>query len=214
MEPTSGDVRSVRSNGTPVPSWPGRLSGMDQGLAAVLGASVGVVGTTAVGALGWLSARTQVRAQARAERQQWRSQHRRETYSKFLVEAEAASKTMEEAYFRLMEPPTVALLDQVQSLMREYSEQSRNARSTLASVSIEGPPEALAAAREVLDQMENGSVAVLAASEKRRAELANEPPRPMLPTDPDEYYHQSGILRRVALDTFTEAARAALDTVV
>ncbi|MGW2696137.1 hypothetical protein ACWC3Y_30755 [Streptomyces sp. NPDC001296] len=53
---------------------------MDQGLAAVFGAAVGVIGSAMTGALTWAVTRTQLQTQLQADLHRWRREVRRETY--------------------------------------------------------------------------------------------------------------------------------------
>lgn len=57
---------------------------MDQGLSAVLGAAVGVMGTAISGALGYIAARRQAPDQGRMEHARTLRSERRETYLEFM----------------------------------------------------------------------------------------------------------------------------------
>ncbi|MFF3558531.1 hypothetical protein ACFYXS_00575 [Streptomyces sp. NPDC002574] len=63
---------------------------MDQGLAAVFGAAVGVIGSAMTGALTWAITRTQLKTQLQADLQRWKREIRRETYLGLLNAVRAA----------------------------------------------------------------------------------------------------------------------------
>ncbi|MFE2583906.1 hypothetical protein [Streptomyces sp. NPDC059378] len=63
---------------------------MDQGLAAVFGAAVGVIGSAMTGVLTWAVTRTQLRTQLQADLQRWKWEVRRETYLGLLNAVRAA----------------------------------------------------------------------------------------------------------------------------
>ncbi|MER5485932.1 hypothetical protein ABT024_22330 [Streptomyces sp. NPDC002812] len=73
---------------------------MDSGVAAVMGAAVGVVGTTLAAAVAGLSAQRQVRA----EHRHWRRQLRRDAYSAFTAKADELHKALKEINAELITP--------------------------------------------------------------------------------------------------------------
>lgn len=73
---------------------------MDQGLAAVLGAGVGVVGTLGTACVTYLATRHQAKDQERVEHGQWLRQQRQRAYEDFLVAYDrfaGAATAMEDA---------------------------------------------------------------------------------------------------------------------
>ncbi|MFI9810170.1 hypothetical protein ACIHEJ_38760 [Streptomyces sp. NPDC052301] len=60
---------------------------MDQGISALLGAVIGVLGAVSTSAVSGWSNRQQIRAQAKVDHAHWRRQARREAYSAFLAPA-------------------------------------------------------------------------------------------------------------------------------
>jgi hypothetical protein len=77
---------------------------MDAGVAAVLGAVVGVAGTMGAAALGWLSARSQLRAQRAVDYDERRRQARRDAYAAFLEHLSRARVPLMESLEALEQP--------------------------------------------------------------------------------------------------------------
>ncbi|MDF3300195.1 hypothetical protein [Streptomyces tropicalis] len=89
---------------------------MDQGLAAVLGAAVGVVGTLGTACFTYLATRQQTRDRERVEHGQWLRQQRQQAYENFLIAYDrfaAAATAVEDA---LQGPRTEGYEDYVAAL--------------------------------------------------------------------------------------------------
>ena len=120
---------------------------MDPGLAAVLGATVGVLGSLGTAVLTWSATRWRVRTETRTEHARWRHQVRRDAYIGLLTSARTA---------------TSALLTALETLHanREQEAQQELTRawqllgpleSTLATVRLEGPMAVVPAAADLAE---------------------------------------------------------------
>ncbi|MFB7359408.1 proline dehydrogenase [Streptomyces gardneri] len=99
---------------------------MDQGIAALAGAAIGIIGTLGAAHL-----------TGRAQRAQWRRQVRRDAYSVFISRYDAAVRAGQEAVFAIRE-------DRFEdSINQAFLGKVREARGALTPVQLEGP-EALA----------------------------------------------------------------------
>jgi hypothetical protein len=131
---------------------------MDSGVAAIIGAAVGVVGTTLAAAVAGLSAQRQ----ARAEHRHWRRQLRRDAYSAFTARADELRRVLKEIDTRLITPG--ADLD----VIRETLGVARGLlqgglADALATVEIEGP-EKLARMAEELSRSLSACIAAINAA--------------------------------------------------
>lgn len=138
---------------------PGRQnSSMDSGVAAVMGAAVGVVGTTLAAAVAGISAQRQIRS----EHRHWRRQLRRDAYSAFTAKADELHKALKEINAGLIAPG--ADLD----VLREGLGAARGLlhgglADAQATVEIEGP-EKLARMAEELSRSLSACLAAISAA--------------------------------------------------
>ncbi|MFI8834972.1 hypothetical protein ACIGPN_28735 [Streptomyces afghaniensis] len=109
---------------------------MDQGLAAVFGAAVGVIGSVVTGALTWAASRTQLRTQLREDHLRWKREVRRETYLGLLNAVRAARGVLASSLDELH----VSHQDGQQS-MAEVWRVLPSVESATAAVQLEGPAE-------------------------------------------------------------------------
>ncbi|MER5916321.1 hypothetical protein ABT124_39470 [Streptomyces sp. NPDC001982] len=121
---------------------------MDQGLAAVFGAAVGVIGSALTGALTWAALRTQLRTQLQADHLRWTREVRRETYLGLLNSVRAARGAL------------AASLDELrvshQDGQRSMAEAWRllpPVESAGAAVQLEGPAELAAPAANLTEAL-------------------------------------------------------------
>ncbi len=117
---------------------------MDAGVAAVLGAAVGVVGTTLAAAVAGIAAQRQTRA----EHRQWRRQLRRDAYAAFTAKADEAQRLLKSIDRELIRPGND--LDAIRAetdRLREILDGSL--AEAQAIVEIEGPEELAHAAEEL-----------------------------------------------------------------
>jgi hypothetical protein len=110
---------------------------MDAGLAALLGAGIGVAGTAATAGVAAWATRWQVRMQVQAERDQWRRQARRDAYTNLLRSVTAVRSAVAETVdaLRAADPSRdecVRLFGAARALGREWDAAS-------AAVLLEGP---------------------------------------------------------------------------
>jgi hypothetical protein len=110
---------------------------MDAGVAAVLGAVVGVAGTMGAAALGWLSARSQLRAQRLIDYGERRRQARRDAYAAFLEHLSKVRVPLMESLDALDQPlPDVdAILRRLEAAQHEAAQND----SISYVVMLEGP---------------------------------------------------------------------------
>lgn len=142
---------------------------MDGGVAALLGAAVGAVGTGIGACLAFVASIKQARIQARAEHAQWRRQVRRDTYLTFHALVEDAYNRnwdiLEEMSLQgALTPPHVPVsLHEARQIAGAEFEPIRRARG---AVYVEGPEEmrALAAALDQAVHIALDEVAQLKAS--------------------------------------------------
>ncbi|MBB1245842.1 hypothetical protein GL263_20125 [Streptomyces durbertensis] len=120
---------------------------MDQGLAALLGATVGVLGTIAASMISSASTRRQWEGQARVEHAQWRRQLRRDAYSAFLAPAHEARSALKAAARALIgDRPDTAEADR---RLRIAQDQLVLVQVAWASLAVEGPDSVERAAHSV-----------------------------------------------------------------
>ena len=116
---------------------------MDQGWAALLGAAIGVVGTTAASALTGRAGRRQVQAQQAGEYARWRRQGQRDTYAAFLTAVEQVSEHGHQLGVESLP------IERVSRAIDELNERVDVVNRTLSMVIVEGP-EAVARSAEAL----------------------------------------------------------------
>ncbi|WP_030609123.1 hypothetical protein [Streptomyces sclerotialus] len=132
---------------------------MDQGTAALLGASVGVAGTVLASAITGWSTRQQVRAQAKAEHAHWRRQVRRDAYGAFLAPASEARNALKIAGRAFVGDRDLEEIDR--NLQRAH-DQLALAQGAWAVLAIEGPEEVEQAARSVYTTLRSMQTTLLA----------------------------------------------------
>ncbi|MDT0397399.1 MULTISPECIES: hypothetical protein [Streptomyces] len=176
---------------------------MDQGLAALLGATVGVAGTVLASAITGWSSRQQVQAQARAEHAHWRRQVRRDAYGAFLApatECQHALKTAGRAF--VGERDT----EEVDRRLRHAQGQLVLAQAAWANLAVEGPATVEQAARSVYTALKSTQNTLLA--------FRDSPPNA---TDGNVLFVERHAVEVARLSErvgeFTAAARSALDDV-
>ncbi|MEV0495888.1 hypothetical protein [Streptomyces atratus] len=173
---------------------------MDQALAALLGAVVGSAGTAAAAAFTGLSARWQVRTQGALQHQQMQRQARRDAYSTLLADASRSRDNLSAVWHQLRDEH--ADLDETGQLLGTAKSSVHAAQRAGATVTVEGPPAVVDAAREAL-----ADLAVLyAALAAYRASRA---------TDEDAAEHIATCAQqrqqvRLDIDAFAAAAQTAL----
>lgn len=132
---------------------------VDQGLAALLGATVGVAGTVAASAISGWSVGQNVRAQAKVDHAQWRRQARRDAYSAFLGPAGEAQDALKLAGRAFIGERDV---EEVDRQLRTAQEFLRAVRSARASLAIEGPSSVEQAANGVHTGLQSMNATLLA----------------------------------------------------
>ncbi|WP_326581804.1 hypothetical protein OIE69_44200 (plasmid) [Actinacidiphila glaucinigra] len=95
---------------------------MDQGIAALAGASIGIIGTLIAAHLS-----------GRQQRAQWRRQVRRDAYGAFISRYDAAVRAGQAAELAIREDRLDTGIDQ------NFAEKVREARDALVAVQLEGP---------------------------------------------------------------------------
>jgi len=118
---------------------------VDQGIAALLGATVGVLGTVSAAAVSGWSIRQQIRAQAGIDHAQWRRQARRDAYSAFLAPAHEAGNALKQAARALIGDVEVTEADRRLLAAHDSLTAVHAARAALA---VEGP--------EAVEQLAHG----------------------------------------------------------
>ncbi|WP_149823989.1 hypothetical protein [Streptomyces tailanensis] len=120
---------------------------MDQGLAALLGATVGVLGTVAASAISSGATRRQLEGQAKVEHSQWRRQLRRDAYSAFLAPANESRSVLKMAARALVgDAPDVAEADRRLQIAQD---QLVRVQAAWAALAVEGPDSVEQAAHSV-----------------------------------------------------------------
>ncbi|MCX4585225.1 hypothetical protein [Streptomyces sp. NBC_01481] len=174
---------------------------MDQGLAVLLGATVGVLGTISASAISGWSTRQQVQSQAKVEHAQWRRQARRDAYSAFLAPAnEARSALKITARALIGDSPDMTEADR---RLRVAQEQLDVVQAAWASLAVEGPEPVEQAARSVHTGLHSMRTTLLAWRDS-----AGAPDRNV------SFVERHAVeVTRVSerIGRFTAAARAALD---
>ncbi|MEU4610836.1 hypothetical protein [Streptomyces umbrinus] len=110
---------------------------MDAGVAAILGSSVGVAGTTVAAVVAAWSTRWQVRSQAYLEHHRWRREVRQAAYSALITEAVAAEEGLRRAWTTLIAAGPVDL-DEAMERMRAAENLVGAARRAASTVAVEG----------------------------------------------------------------------------
>ncbi|GAA4991787.1 hypothetical protein [Streptomyces hyderabadensis] len=159
---------------------------MDAGLAAVLGAAVGAVGTGGAGVIAALLARSQARSQILAEHVRLIREPRKATYVAFVEACREEHDRLDNACQLLdlhLNSPIVAVREERYEGARNLYDASTEARRALkhleAQVYIEGPPSVISAAvdlsasltdfrHEVLDVMAPDASGTIEAMEAAR----------------------------------------------
>ncbi|WP_146620503.1 hypothetical protein [Streptomyces sp. Amel2xB2] len=132
----------------------GMMLCMDQGTAAVIGATVGVVGTISTAVLTYVATRHQVRDQGRVEHSLRLREERREAYIGFLNVLQQLEGIYSEYGLREGEERVRRLRGDSISRMRPAWESSRNAIfEYLPRVDIVGPESIYDQALEIWDQV-------------------------------------------------------------
>ncbi|MCX5048244.1 hypothetical protein [Streptomyces sp. NBC_00474] len=124
---------------------------MDQGLAAVLGAFVGVVGATTTSILTGWHTRQQSRDQARMDHARWRREVRRDAYAATLVPITEAREVARQASRALVREDAGT---DVERLLGRLDELIHAIRASCARLYLEGPKEVAAAADAVLSALQ------------------------------------------------------------
>jgi len=120
---------------------------VDQGLAAVLGATVGVLGTVAASVISSASTRRQLEGQAKVEHSQWRRQLRRDAYSAFLAPANESRSALKMAARALIgDAPDTTEADRRLQIAQD---QLVLVQAAWASLAVEGPEAVEQAAHSV-----------------------------------------------------------------
>lgn len=128
---------------------------MDSGIAAVVGAAVGVAGTTLAAAVAGMSAQRQVRA----EHRHWRRQLRRDAYSAFTAKADEVYKMLKDVDAELVRPN--ADLDTARDRVAQARSMLHDGLAgAQATVEIEGP-EKLARMAEELSRSLSACIAAV-----------------------------------------------------
>jgi len=133
---------------------------VDGGIAAVLGAMAGTIGTMSAAALTVKVTRWQVRAQDTSALMQWRRQMRREAYAEFLAFAVEASDALAgvESQLTRLSPQE----DWIRDCLEPVADMFMAMRRKRDVVSLEGPSEVEAAANDLMSAMSDLYYAVRA----------------------------------------------------
>lgn len=119
---------------------------MDAGVAAVLGAAVGAIGTGGAGAIAALSSRSQARLQLRAEHTRMVREPRKSTYVAYAEMSKKAYDyiTAAERKIKIMSQVSIAAADELIEQAREAYDTATEVIDLLqhaeAKVYVEGPP--------------------------------------------------------------------------
>ncbi|MEU1004414.1 hypothetical protein [Streptomyces tibetensis] len=172
---------------------------VDQGIAALLGAAVGVLGTVSASAISGWSGRQQIRTQSIVDHAQWRRQSRRDAYSAFLAPAHEARNALKRAARTLINGADVeAAHRQLQVAHDSLGE----VQAAWAALAVEGP--------ESVEQVANGVKTALHSMHTTLLAWRDSPEHP----------HNVKFVERHAVEvtlvaerigTFAATARAALD---
>ncbi|MGP3944068.1 hypothetical protein [Streptomyces sp. 6N106] len=140
---------------------------MDQGLAAVLGATVGVVGTLGTACLTYLTARHQARDQGRVAHAQTVRDERRATYLEVLTAGEILASECAKSWKWITETEPNRVISDILKAHTQLEAAMRNLEKAANRVKLAGPVDAIhrmdlllmAAGREmwaVRDRLESG----------------------------------------------------------
>ncbi|MCL8015915.1 hypothetical protein [Streptomyces sp. AS02] len=172
---------------------------MDQGIAALLGATVGVLGTVSASAMSGWSSRQQIRAQATVDHAQWRRQARRDAYSAFLAPAHETRNALKRAARALIDGAEV---EEAHRQLQAAHDTLGQAQAAWSALAVEGPDSVEQAANSVKTALHSMHTTLLA--------WCDSPAHP----------HNVKFVERHAVEVtsvseritgFTTAARAALD---
>ncbi|MFJ9147079.1 hypothetical protein ACIRP7_03200 [Streptomyces sp. NPDC102270] len=174
---------------------------MDQGLAALLGATVGVIGTVAASAMSSGATRRQLEGQAKVEHAQWRRHLRRDAYSAFLAPANESRSALKMAGRALIgDASDVAEADRRLQIAQD---QLVLVQAAWASLAVEGPDSVEQAAHSVHVGLHSMHTTLLAWRDSLGA--------PDLNVNFVERHAVEVTMVSERLGSFTSAARAALD---
>ncbi|MFF4273496.1 hypothetical protein [Streptomyces sp. NPDC001536] len=132
---------------------------MDQGIAALLGATVGVLGTVSASAISGWSNRQQIGAQARVDHAHWRRQARRDAYSAFLAPANGTRNALKLAARALIGDSDVERADHH---LHEAHDRLSEVQATWAALAVEGPESVEQAANSVKTALHSMHTTLLA----------------------------------------------------
>ncbi|WP_328405140.1 hypothetical protein OHS70_37580 [Streptomyces sp. NBC_00390] len=176
---------------------------MDAGVAAILGSTVGVAGTTVAAVVAAWSTRWQVRSQAHFDHHRWRREVRQAAYSTLISEAVAAEEGFQKAWSALGDGGHAPNLDEAMEQVRVAENLVRAARRAASTVAVEGP----AAVVEAADTLMTALGAALSDLYFWHADRLRE-----IETDTWKDRHATHVLAaRARLKEFSGAAREALD---
>jgi len=176
---------------------------MDQGLAALLGATVGVVGTVVASAISSGSTRRQMEGQAKVEHSQWRRQLRRDAYSAFLAPANESRSALKTAARALVgDAPDVAEADRRLQIAQD---QLVLVQAAWAGLAVEGPESVEQAAHGVHPGLHSMHTTLLAWRDSSGSADRN--------VNFVEHHAVEVTMASERLGSFTSAARAALDDI-
>lgn len=172
---------------------------MDQGIAALLGATVGVLGSVSTSAISGWSSRRQILAQARVDHAQWRRQARRDAYSAFLAPAHETLNALKGVARALVGNSDGAAADpQLQVAHDRLGE----VQAAWAALAVEGP--------ESVEQAANGVKTALHSMHTTLLAWRDSPEYPGNVTFVERHAVEVTLVSE-RLGIFTVAARAALD---
>ncbi|NGO46119.1 hypothetical protein [Streptomyces ureilyticus] len=172
---------------------------VDQGIAALLGATVGVLGTVSASAISGWSSRQQIRTQATVDHAQWRRQARRDAYSAFLAPAHETRNALKRAARALIGDADV---EEAQRQLQAAHDRLGEAHASWSALAVEGPDSVEQAANGVKTALHSMHTTLLAWC------------------DSPEHPHNIKFVERHAVEVtlvserisiFAAAARAALD---
>lgn len=125
---------------------------MDQGIAALAGAGIGVVGSLGTAGLAYLAAGRQARDRGRIEHAQKLREERRAAYRLFQRAAEPIDDALHRVGMGAVDGPASSFLLTSRNLRlseQEISDAVRELRKLLIEIQLNGPDAAAAAAQEV-----------------------------------------------------------------
>jgi hypothetical protein len=176
---------------------------MDAGVAALLGALVGVLGTAVTALTAARATRWQVTTQAQAEQNRWRRERRQNAYSGLLRSVTAVTSAIGETADALK--ADIVDPDRCDSLFSAARALGRDWEAASATLLMEGPSDVTRAARPLIKVIneECDTVRRWCAAARRNDGAAA--------TALAEAYHHSRGIGRDYLEEFVMVARAAFD---